>query len=253
MSELVGPRVRSVVRLVVAQFVIVAAAALLYSQSPTADKVPADADTGTPLHKAAQTGDLVSLQSQLKRGADPNLRDGEGRTPLMYAAAAGQLAAERALLAAGANVNAHSRAGRTALLETAVNGRIKSARLLLAAGADVNAISRGFGSALEAAERSGHNDIAAMLRRAGARTSGRSPGDKVCVRPWGGNGYCGTVEAVHKTAFRIRVTDIVGCEDGCPARKECSDGRPVGGASGIAVGDEVNTVSWCLTDTGVKK
>src|SRR5512143_2082907 len=70
MSELFSPRTRSVVRLVTALFVIVAATALLYSQAKAADKVPAAGDQGTPLHRAAQTGDLVSLQSQLKRGAD---------------------------------------------------------------------------------------------------------------------------------------------------------------------------------------
>jgi hypothetical protein len=49
------------------------------------------------------------------------------------------------------------------------------------------------------------------------------------------------------------VTGIVGCADGCAAQAECSAGRGVGGAQGIAVGDTVDTVSWCLTHTGVQQ
>ncbi len=204
------------------------------------------------LHQAARTGDIALLQSQLQQGADPNLRDRQGRTPLMYAVEHGQLGAARALLAAGAGVNAHSRAGRTALIEAAAQGRIKSAQLLIQKGADLNAVQRGWGSALETAERTGHSDVADLLRRAGARSSGHSVGDTVCVRPWSGDGYCGTVQSVNGTAYRIRVTEVVGCKEGCPVKEDCSAGRPVGGPGGIAVGDEVKTVSWCLTHTGVK-
>jgi hypothetical protein len=91
-----------------------------------------------------------------------------------------------------------------------------------------------------------------MLVEAGARSTGSSVGDTVCVRPWGGDGYCGTVESIDKTHYRLRVTKLVGCEKGCPVKAECSAGREVGGSHGIAVGDEVATVSWCLTHTGVK-
>jgi hypothetical protein len=188
---------------------------------PGTEKVPIPAanSSETQLHRAARTGNLVLLRLQLKNGADPNVRDKAGCTPLMYAAEQGQLGA---------------------------------ARVLLKAGADPNVVARGWGSALETAERNGHIAVAALLRKAGARSSGHSLGDTVCVRPWNGDGYCGVVQAVNKTAYRIRVTQIVGCKDGCPSRQECSDGRIVGGPGGIAVGDAVNTVSWCLTHTGVK-
>jgi ankyrin repeat protein len=159
----------------------------------------------------------------------------------------------RVLLASGADVNASDVNGITALIEAADKGRPKTARLLLQSGANVNVSTRGLGTALDAAERSGHNDIVAMLRQAGDRTTGKSVGDTVCVRPWGGNGYCGTVESVNKNQFQIRVTEIVGCGGGCSAKAECSAGRPVGGPQGIKVGDTVNTVSWCLTQTGVQQ
>ena len=117
---------------------------------------------------------------------------------------------------------------------------------------DANANRGGWGTPLEAAERTGHNELAAVLRRAGARSSGRSVGDTVCVRPWQGDGYCGVVEEVNKTSFSLHVTEINGCEGGCQARADCSASRVVGGADGIKVGDEITTVSWCLTHTGVK-
>lgn len=158
----------------------------------------------------------------------------------------------RALIEAGAVVDAAAGSGRTALIEAAEQGQLEAARLLLEAGADVNRSTRG-GSALETAERAGHKKLAALLRGAGANTFGKSVGDGVCVRGWKGDGYCGVVEDVDKIAYRIRVTEIVGCKDGCPAEARCSAGRTVGGKDGLAVGDVVDTVSWCLTHTGVQK
>ncbi len=206
----------------------------------------------TDLHQAARAGDLALLESRLKEGMNPDVRDQAGRTPLLESVLAGKLDAMRMLLAAGADANGHSFSGRTPLIEAAEHGQLGAAGLLIQSGADLNTIQRGYGSALETAERSGHNDVAALLRQAGAKSSGRSIGDTVCVRPWQGEGYCGKVEAVNRTAFTIRVTQIVGCTNACAAKAECSAGRPVGGADGIQVGEAVSTVSWCLTHTGVQ-
>ena len=208
----------------------------------------------TAIHRAARTGDLALLRSELQRGVSPNAADDQGRTPLMDAAGSGQVEATRLLLEAGAEVNARAKSGRTAVIEAAAHGRLSVTREIIAHGADLNISQRGWGTALDVAERAGFGKTAVLLRQAGAQTSGRSPGDKVCVRLWGGDGYCGTVVSVDKTRFLIRVTQIVGCEEtgACPERAECSAGQPVGDSGGIAVGDEVSTVSWCLTHTGVK-
>jgi len=218
------------------------------SQASPAREAAAQPD----LHRAAQAGDLELLRSRLRQGANPDERDKAMRTPLMDAVKSDRVEAVRMLLDAGADVNATSDSGRTPLIEAAEFGRGDSAQLLIASGADINASQRGWGTPLEAAERAGHNELAAMLRRAGARSSGRSVGDTVCVRPWQGDGYCGEVVEVNKTSFRLRVTEIIGCEGGCQAKAECSASRAVGGADGIRVGDEITTVSWCLTHTGVK-
>lgn len=227
---------------------IIALLVLACGPAAWAQEAAATAD----LHRAARTGDVALLQVRLRQGISPDARDKDGRTPLMDAVAAGQVPAMRLLLASRADVNARARDGQTPLIAAAAEGRLDAARLLVQSGADLNLGARGWGSALKAAERTGHNEVAALLLQAGARSTGSSAGDTVCVRPWDGNGYCGTVEAVDKTHYRLRVTKIVGCEQGCPAKAECSAGRDVGGSDGIAVGDEVSTVSWCLTQTGVK-
>jgi hypothetical protein len=186
---------------------------------------------------------LLALAAVAGAGFDPALD---------RAVRVGDVATVQARLAAGANANARDGAGRTLLMEAAEAGQMEAAKLLISAGADLNASARGFGTALEMAERSGHTDFAAMLLQAGARSTGKSVGDKVCVRPWKGDGYCGTVEAVAKNTIRIKLTDVVGCEKGCPARGECSAGKPVGGPDGWRVGDVVGTVTSCLTQTGVR-
>jgi uncharacterized protein len=219
---------------------------------PQQPKQPEEEPARTELHQAARDGRIETLRIRLAQGMNPDLRDRAGRTPLMDAVKAGQVEAVRMLLTAGASANATSSAGRTPLIEAAEFGRNDAARILIDSGADINAGQRGWGSPLEAAERTGNNELAAMLRRAGARSSGRSVSDTVCVRPWQGNGYCGVVEEVNKTSFRIRVTQVVGCENGCEAKSQCSESRTVGGVDGIQAGDVITTVSWCLTHTGVQ-
>jgi uncharacterized protein len=171
---------------------------------------------------------------------------------LLQAARSGDLTALRARLKAGADVNAAGKDGTTPLIEAALHGQTAAAEALIAAGADIDANRRGYGSPLDAAERAGHTALAGLLREKGARSaSGRAVGDTVCVRPWDGDGYCGTVEAASRSSYRIRITEVVGCTEGCAARAECSHGRAVGGPKGLAAGDTVETVSWCLTHTGV--
>jgi ankyrin repeat protein len=204
------------------------------------------------LHQAARTGDLALLRQQLTGGASPNALDSNGRTALMDAVRSGQTAAAEVLIQAGANVNARSGSGSTALIEAAAEGHADAARLLIQHGADLNAATRA-GTALETAERTGHMEVASLLRKAGARSSGHSLGDTVCVRPWGGDGYCGTVEAIDRNQYQLRVTEIVGCHEGCAAKAECSAERAVGGAAGIKAGDTVKTASWCITHTGVQR
>ncbi len=183
--------------------------------------------------------------------ADANARDASGRPALVVAASAGRLETVRTLLRAGASPDATDRSGWTALHEAARKGDLALVRALLDAGATPDLRSRGRGTALDVAERTGQNAIAQLLRARGARGSGKSIGDTVCVRPWQGDGYCGTVEAVDPTRLQLRLTRLVGCDQGCAAEAPCSVGRPVG-PGGLGTGDTLWVPFSCLTHTGVR-
>ena len=194
----------------------------------------------------------ASAQSSPPTEASLNARDAHGLTLLIVAASAGEAGKVDSLLARGAGINATAADGRTALVAAVQNNHIEIVRSLAAAGANLNLATRGAGTALEVAEANGKTEIAALLLAAGARSSGKSVGDTVCVRPWGGDGFCGTVRSFSIRSVQIQVTKIVGCTNGCSARQECSASRLVGGNGGLRGGDQIAVPSWCLTQTGVK-
>lgn len=198
----------------------------------------------------------VSAQAAAKpspqHDARLDVRDAEGLTPLIAAASAGQADAVKALLAQGAGVDATAADGRTALIAAAQSGKIEAVQALIAAGANLEWSSRGTGTALNVAENKGEIEVVRLLLASGAHTTGKSVGDAVCVRPWKGNGFCGTVKSFSMASVQIHVTKIVGCEHGCSARPECSASRPVGGNDGVQAGEQIAVPSWCLTYTGVK-
>ena len=110
----------------------------------------------TPLHEAAQAGDVSAIGRLLDAGADPNARDENGNTPLKYASAEPHPGAMRMLLAGGAEVDLADDRGFTPLHCAAAHGFYPEAAEMVAlwieAGANVNARSRyrGFGPLHEA-------------------------------------------------------------------------------------------------------
>lgn len=200
---------------------------------------------------AARRGDGPSLSALLREGADASARDAAGRPALVLAAGSGRADAVRALLRAGARPDAASRDGWTALHQAAETGDAASARALLDAGATPDVPSRARGTALDVAERAGRADVAAALRARGARGSGKSIGDTVCARGWKGEGYCGEVVARDATRYRLRVSSVVECVEGCAPDAACSGGRPVG-PGGLGTGDVLWVPGSCLTHTGVR-
>lgn len=111
----------------------------------------------TPIMLAARPyGSATAVAYLLKHGADVHATNVFGANAIMAAAASGDLDTVRTLLKAGADVNSHSRGskdaaiwggGRSPLMWAAARGDVAMIKLLLAAGADVNA-SEGFGTAL---------------------------------------------------------------------------------------------------------
>ena len=82
------------------------------------------------LDDAVNTGDLVTVQSLLARGADVNSRNGLGDTPLIAAAWIGAADIVRFLVEHGADVDAIGFQGKTALELAKSIGHIDVARML---------------------------------------------------------------------------------------------------------------------------
>ena len=173
---------------------------------------------------------------------------------LLSAAGSGDAAAVRRALRRGANVNAALPSGWTALMEAARAGRLDAAQALLAAGADADARDRAAGTVLDVAQQAGQDAVVRLLRARGARGSGKSVGDRVCVRPWKGDGFCGRVAAAERTRLLVEVTSVLGCAEACAPDPDCSSGRAVGGVSADAVREAASVWirSWCLTHTGLE-
>lgn len=180
-----------------------------------------------------------SMAQESSASSSLDARNAQGLTALIVAAAADQADTVTSLLAQGAGVNATSADGRTALIAASQNNHQDIVQILIAAGADLNKASRGTGTALEVAENKGETQIAALLLASGARSSGKSVGDTVCVLPWGGDGFCGTVKSFSVRSVAIQITKIVGCADGCSAKEECSASTLVGGSGGLHIDSQI--------------
>jgi hypothetical protein len=177
--------------------------------------------------------------------------DDEAARRLVEAVGRGDVAQATLLLRQGAPPDAADRSGWTGLHQAADTGDLSLARAFLEAGARPDLRSRARGTPLDVAEKSGHLELARLLRQHGARGSGKSIGDTVCVRPWGGDGYCAVVEAADPTRYRLRVSRLVGCVAGCEPEPSCSGGQVVG-PGGLGAGDVLWVPASCLTHTGVR-
>ena len=99
-----------------------------------ADVNAPDDDGDTPLHGAAQTGNVEIIRQLLDKGANPNAKNEQGGTPLMWAAVFGNEPAARLLLSRGADAAAKDNDGVTAAEWAARNKRDKVVSLLRGKG-----------------------------------------------------------------------------------------------------------------------
>jgi uncharacterized protein len=110
-------------------------------QERSSQPVSQDADSFTPLMRAAIEGMDKDVDREIRSGSDVNARTQAGLTALMCAAH--DPAKVRRLLQSGANPNAETKTGHTALILAAgYDGAVESVRLLLDAGANVDATVR---------------------------------------------------------------------------------------------------------------
>jgi ankyrin repeat protein len=138
------------------------------ARSSTQAPVQSHGKLGQDLFLAVNRGDLTAVQSLLKRGADPNSRNGLEFTPLYLAAATGQTQVIEALLQAGAKLDAASPYG-SALQFAALTGSAPALKLLLARGAGINPFRADGISVLMMASRAGDPEsVSELLRRKAA-------------------------------------------------------------------------------------
>jgi ankyrin repeat protein len=126
-----------------------------------------------PLHAAALSDrpDVVALL--IERGAAIDARDAAGRTPLMVACSFGSVQAAAALLANGANPRAIDKAWMDSPIHyAAYAGSVELLKLLVAYGADINARNGNNGATpAHYAAKAGYPDVVAYLASAGADLS----------------------------------------------------------------------------------
>ena len=92
----------------------------------------------TSLDQALQRNDTKTVDSLLRRGADPNVNDRYGKTPLVWAAGYGRADEVRLLLDHGANPNQKDNTGETPLAWAVENDHSDVVKLLLDHGASPN-------------------------------------------------------------------------------------------------------------------
>ena len=95
-----------------------------------------DDNNSRPLHWAAVSGNVGSVNALLEGEADPNATTDHGWTPLHSAAWKGKANTIRALLAGGADPNAKDKGGTTVLRRALIEGQTEAIDVLLAGGAD---------------------------------------------------------------------------------------------------------------------
>ncbi len=109
--------------------------ALLQQDPKQVNAVTSDRMVMTPLHFAAQFGQVEMVKFLLAQGADVHARDGNRATPLFRAALRGQTACAELLIRAGADVNAEGNENIRPLHLAAMMGHTDTVKLLLAHGA----------------------------------------------------------------------------------------------------------------------
>ena len=129
----------------------------------------------TPLHDAAQNGDVSEVKALLAKGADVNAKVWPGYTPLHTAARYGHVAVAKELLSNGAEIDAKSTKGYTPLHLAAFKGHLDVVKELLTKGAQIDAKNKYVDwTPLHLAARYGHVAVAKELLSNGAEIDAKS-------------------------------------------------------------------------------
>ena len=105
----------------------------------------------------------------LEAGADPNLPAHRGETPLHYAAQRGDVRAIGVMLGHGGDPNFGDHRSSTALHHAAYHGHLEAVEIMLRRGGDAGLLNIDGNTPGAIAEARGHEEVAAALARQGAR------------------------------------------------------------------------------------
>lgn len=130
--------------------------------------VPTDKYKTTPLHKAAKSGDLRTVETLYAKGVDINLQTTYGSTPLILASQNGRLEVVKYLLSKGATLNVVNQHKNNALTSAAEENHVEVVNVLIEAGANVNSSPPGRQTPLEEACWKGHTELFNLLISKGA-------------------------------------------------------------------------------------
>ena len=123
----------------------------------------------TPLLHAVEKGHVTVTRYLIERGADKEATNWVGKTPLVVAAMEGHIEVVRMLIEHGVNKEAAICGGLTALMHACVYGHVAVVEYLLEQGCDVDHVDNCGDTALHIAARKGHFEVAQLLLRWGAK------------------------------------------------------------------------------------
>ncbi len=135
----------------------------------------------TPLHKAAEEGDLGQVRALVTSGADVNAQTTGDWTALHYAAREGHKEIVAMLLDHGANVNARDTGGDRPLDVAIWAEHPDLAEFFIARGADIKVEDRSGETPLHEAAEEGYGHITELLLAHGARVDARTAWDRTAL------------------------------------------------------------------------
>jgi ankyrin repeat protein len=169
------------------------------------------------LLSATRNSDLDAARSLLGAGADPNVAQGDGMTPLHLAAERGNVEMAKLLIGARANVNAKTRIGEyTPLHVASAGGHVQVVEALLSAGADASARTSNSGVTplhLAAMAPNGERAVTALLAKGAPVDAVESMHGQTALMFAAGYGRTESVRALLKggadPAISTKVVDVL--------------------------------------------